>query len=243
MKTSKEYHFQSVKIIDNKGAPPELIRIAHHAGAECKILESVVFDAFIKDLDGDLGAFSPDINTIFIDMGACLMKRAWMRKGIMYIPNVWFNLVFTFFHEMAHAFQLEEDSALAKLTALPKEYEDEANVIAEDSLLEWAKEGIIPRLNEMGWVGDEIKGLFNKMYVQIPAEVTAEMDIEGTTAVANALHAALASSQYEDKEEMKQLFEAIDEGYVGTKVKGVRYLTAYDAINTTHHYKYKKEQS
>ena len=160
-----------------------------------------------------------------------------MEKGIMYIPNVWFNLVFTLFHEVAHAFQLEEDPELAKLDVLPKDHEDDANTIAEDSLLEWAKEGIIPQLNEMGWVGDQVKALLNKLYAQTPQAVLDEMAVEGTTAVANALHAALMSDQYENKEDMKQLLEAIDEGFVGVKVDGKRYLTAYDAINTTHHFK------
>jgi hypothetical protein len=100
--------------------------------------------------------------------------------------------------------------------------------------LEWAKDGLIPRLNELGWVGNEIKGLFNKLYVQMPTDITNEMDIEGTTAVADALRAAQSSIQYKDEQEIARLFKAIDEGYVGTKVKGVRYLTAYEAINTTY---------
>ena len=223
-----------IHIIDNKGAPPELVRIAQRAGAECPIIQVVVFDAFIKQLSGDLGAFDPETGTILIDMGACVLKKAWMRKGIMYIPNVWFNLVFTLFHEVAHAFQLEEDPALIELDVLPEAYEDEANIVAEDSLLEWAKNGTIPRLNSMGWVGDQIKALLNKLYAQIPHAVLDEMAVEGTAAVANAMHAALASSQYADDAERAKLLEAIDEGFVGTKVDGRRYLTAYDAINTNH---------
>ncbi len=222
-----------MELVDNKGAPAELIRIANRAASECKTVDRIIFDAFIDELKGDLGAYDPVTETVIVDMGQCIMKREWMKKGILFIPNVWFNLVFTFFHEMAHAFQLEEDHDLISFNALPQEYEDEANTIAEDSLLEWAKDGVIPRLNEMGWVGEQIKDLFNKMYVQIPGEITAEMEVEGTPAVADALHASLVSNQYESKEEMAQLFEAIDKGYVGVKVAGKRYFTAYDAINTT----------
>jgi len=138
---------------------------------------------------------------------------------------------------VAHAFQLEEDPELLEFETLPQEYEDEANTIAEDSLLEWAKEGVIPRINEMNWVGEQIKSLLNKLYAQIPHEVVDEMAVEGTTAVSNAMHAALVSPQYENEEDMHQLFEAIDGGYVGVIVDGKRYFTAYDAINTTHHYK------
>lgn len=223
-----------MEIVDNKGAPPELIRIAHRAAGECKKVKRIIFDAFIWDLKKDLGAYDPVTETIIIDMGACVLKRAWMKKGILFIPNVWFNLLFTFFHEMEHAFQLEEDPTLLELDSLPQQYEDEANITAEASLLEWAKNGVIPRLNELGWVGNEIKKILNQMYVQTPNDVADELDVEGTEAVANALHASLVSDQYENKEEMALLFDAIDTGYVGTKVKGKRYFTAYDAINTTH---------
>ena len=227
----------NVHIIDNKGAPPELVRIAQMAGGECAIIKTIVFDAFIDKLKGKLAAFDPTNGTVIIDMGNCINDRGWMKKGIMYIPNVWFNLVFALFHEVAHAFQLEEDPELLDFDTLPPEFEDEANTIAEDSLLEWAKEGVIPRLNEMNWVGEQIKLLLNRLYAQVPHEVVDEMAVEGTTAVANAIHAAIVNPQYENKEDMHQLLEAIDDGYIGIVVNGKRYFTAYDAINTTHHYK------
>ena len=227
----------NVHIIDNKGAPPELVRIAQRAGAECPIIKVIVFDAFIDKLKGNVGAFDPDSGTVIVDMGNCVIGKRWMKKGVMYIPNVWFNLVFALFHEVAHAFQLEEDPELLEFDTLPQEFEEEANTIAEDSLLEWAKEGAIPRLNEMNWVGEQIKSLLNRLYAQTPHEVVDELAVEGTTAVANAMHAALVSSQYENKEDMHRLLEAIDEGYVGVIVGGKRYFTAYDAINTTNHYK------
>lgn len=225
---------QQVHIVDNRGAPPELIRLAWQVAKECKEIKAVIFDAFIDKLNGDLGAYDPVTGTIIIDMGACVLKKAWMKKGIMYIPNVWFNLVFTLFHEAEHALQLEEDPTLAELGVLPKDLEDTANVTAEISLLNWALEGTIPRLDELGWVGIQIKGLLNKLYVQAPQAALEEIAVEGTTAVSNAMYAALTSSQYADAAEIEKLLEAIDDGYVGVKVGGKRYLTAYDAINTTH---------
>jgi len=230
----------NVHIIDNKGAPPELVSIAQRAGAECAIIKTIVFDAFIGKLKGSLGAFDPNNGIVIIDMGNCVNSRSWMKKGVMYIPNVWFNLVFALFHEVAHAFQLEEDPELLDFDKLPQEFEDEANTIAEDSLLEWAKEGVIPRLNEMNWVGEQIKSLLNRLYAQTPHEVVDEMAVEGTTAVANAMHAALVNQQYENKEDMLALFDAIDDGYVGVIVNKKRYFTAYDAINTTHQVKFRR---
>ena len=223
-----------MEIVDNKGAPAELIRMAHEAAGKCTKVKRVIFDAFIKDLENKLGAYDPRTETIIIDMGHCLMQRDWMKKGILLIPNVWFNLVFTFFHEMGHAFQLEEDPALVDVNPLPQNYEDEANTIGEDSLLEWAKKGIIPRLDEMNWVGDQLRIILNRMYTQVPEVVIEELNAEGTEAVANALHLILATNQYDTKEDRAKLFKDIDEGQLGTKVKGKHYFTAYEAINTNH---------
>ena len=223
-----------MEIIDNRGAPPELIRLANAAASKCKKVKKVIFGAFIEELNGDLGAYDPAEETIVIDMGACIKKQAWMKKGILFIPNVWFNLVFTFFHEMAHAFQLEEDPDLIKLDVLPEAYEHEANIVAEDSLLEWAKHGSIPRLNELGWVGDEIKNLLNILYSTKPDIVNEEMEVEGTEAAADALHASLSIELGDSTEDRDKLLKSIDEGLIGLKIRGKRYLTAYEAINTTH---------
>jgi len=228
-----ETQLQEVQIVDDVGAPPELIRIAHKAARECTKVKKIIFSAFIKELSGDLGAYDPENETIIIDMGACVTKKAWMSRGIMYIPNVWFNLVFAFFHEMAHAFQLEENPALIKLWPLPLQYEEEADQIAEDSLLAWTKDNTVPKLNDLGWVGTQIKAMFNKLYVQLPDTVNEEMEVEGTEAVANALHAMLTTGSMEDGEDRKRVIASIDKGDIGLKVAGKRYLTAYEAINTT----------
>ena len=220
-----------VELIDNKGAPPELIYLADEAASKYSTVNKVIFDAFIKELDGDLGAFDPVEGIIIIDMGACLTKRAWMKKGIMLIPNVWFNLIFTFFHEIAHASQLKEDPSLAKLDVLPKAYEEEANAIAENSLIKWVDTHTVPRLNELGWVGEQLKILLNKLYSQIPQAVNEELTVDGTGAAANALHVALANTQHEDAEDRAKLLKSIDEGLIGMVVNGRRYFTAYEAIS------------
>lgn len=224
---------QDVHIMDNKGAPPELVRLAREAASKCSKVRVVVFDAFIEDLKGELGAFDPDTGTIIVDMGACVTDKRWMKKGIMFIPNVWFNLIFTFFHEMAHAFQLEEDQSLALFEVLPLEYEEEADTIAENSLIQWVDAHDTPLLVEMNWVGEQIKGLFNKMYVRAPEAVVEELDLNGTTAVANALHTILAKGQVDDKGDRDKLLKSIDDGEIGVKINGKRYFTAYEAVNTT----------
>jgi hypothetical protein len=223
-----------MEIIDNRGAPPELIRIANEACKEHKSVKRVIFDAFIEELAGAPGAFRPEDGTIIIDMGACLLNKAWMKKGIMYTANVWFNLVWTFFHELVHAQQLEQEPELMALDYLPKDYEDEACDTGLKSLSMWALYNDVPTLNEMGWVGEQIKILLNKMYAQMPQVVNEELDLQGTNLVAGAEEAAANSKEYNDQEEIALLLKSIDEGLVGGKVGNKKYLTAHEAIDLDH---------
>ena len=221
-------------IIDNRGAPPELVRIVHEACKGHEAVKRVIFDAFIEELGGDLGAFDPDEGTIYIDMGACVMDKFWMKKGIMYTANVWFNLVWTFFHELVHVQQLEQEPELAALDYLPKDYEDEACGIGRDSMLMWALHHDMPTLNEMGWAGEQIKLLLNRMYAQMPEVVNEEIDLQGTNLVAHAEEAATNSKEYSTEEETALLLKSIDEGLVGGKVGNRKYLTAYEAMDLDH---------
>ena len=221
-------------IIDNRGAPPELVRIVHEACKEHESVKRVIFDAFIEELAGDMGAFRPEDGTIIIDMGACLMNKSWMKKGIMYTANVWFNLVWTFFHELVHVQQLEQEPELMALDHLPKDYEDEACDVSMNSMARWALYNDMPTLNEMGWVGEQIKILLNRMYAQMPKAVNEEIDLQGTNLAARVEEAAANSKEYCEQEEIAQLLKSIDEGLVGGKVGNKKYLTAYEAIDLDH---------
>jgi len=223
-----------MEIIDNRGAPPELVRIVHEACKEHPSVKRVIFDAFIDALGGDTGAFDPITGTIYIDMGACVMNKTWMNKGIMYTANVWFNLVWTFFHELVHVQQLEQEPELVALDRLPQEYEDEACDTGLNSLLMWALDNDMPNLNEMAWVGEQIKILLNRLYAQMPWSVNEELDLQGTNFVADAIEAAGASKEYSEQEEIEVLLKSIDEGLVGGKVGVRKYLTAYEAIDLDH---------
>jgi len=219
-----------MEIIDNVGAPPELVRIIHEEAKDCDVTQ-VIFGAFIPGLHGDKGAFNPVVGSIIIDLGACIVDKAWMKKGIMFIPCVWFNLLMTAFHELTHAVQLEAEPELAGLDALPQEYEDEATEIAERRLLDWVKEHPVPKLSEMGWVGEQLKRLLNRLYAEMPEAVIEEVDLQGTDIVARAVDAARASKEYGTEEKTALLLKQIDEGMVGAKVGDRKYLTAYEAID------------
>ena len=73
------------RIIDNKGAPPELVRLAHTIIEECEevgTIKAVIFDAYIKELEGNCGGFNPNTRTLVVDMGVCVIKKEWMKERV-----------------------------------------------------------------------------------------------------------------------------------------------------------------
>jgi hypothetical protein len=220
----------AMQVIDNIGAPPELVRIFEARGEECPALKGVVFDGFIEDLEGEMGAFEPETGLIYIDIGRCILERDWFNKGFTLIANAWMNMLFVSFHEIAHAEQLQAEPELLELNSLPAEYENQANEIAQRDTLDWAMKSKIPKLNEMGWAGDQLKGLLNQLYTTHPEAVIEELNLEGTDIAARAEIRAQASDHYSSPEDTAKLLEQIDEGIVGAKVEGKRYLTAYESI-------------
>lgn len=219
-----------MEIIDNKGAPPELVRIINKAAEDCKCVTRIVFDAFITNLEGAMGAFSPDDGTIYIDLGRCIVERVWMKKGFMFIPNAWLNMLMTAFHEIAHAAQLDVDPELAKFESLPQKYEDEATEVAGIMLINWAETHPIPKLNELGWVGNQLKMMLNQMYSTMPEVVNEELEFEGTEVAAYAAERAQTSREYNQADDTALLLKQIDEGMVGVRVGDRKYLTAYEAV-------------
>lgn len=220
-----------MEIIDNRGAPPELVRVVVEEAKDHPLVNCIVFDAFIVDLNKAMGAFEPATGIIYLDMGACLLNNSWTKNGFMYIANVWFNLLMTMYHEFTHASQLQIEPELRDTWPLPERYEDEATVVAGQALLQWTSEAkALPTLNELNWVGDQIKRFFNHIYAQMPEMVNEELSLEGTDIVAAAIDRARTSKGYSSDEDTARLLKQIDEGWVGKKVGDKQYLTAYEAV-------------
>lgn len=222
-----------VRMIDNLGAPPELVRLAEEEAKQTDVIKTILFDGFLHEIftGNNLGALEPVKGIVIVDMGACIMNNRWIKQGVRLVANAWLNLLYTLYHEVAHAIQLEANPWLAKEPFLPQRFEVDAAEEANTRLLEWAKENTVPSLNEMGWVGEQLKNILNNMYAIDPEAAILEIELDGTEAVAVAMHAILASGKYDDREDRKRLLESIDEGYVGVKVNGERYLTAYDVVD------------
>jgi hypothetical protein len=215
-------------IILNEEAPLGMVRLVAEAMKLSENVKTVIFDAFVKELGGDLGAFVPETGTIIIDMGACMTNISWTKRGILYISNVWINLLTAFYHELGHAEQLAEEPDLLQLDTLPEEYEEEATEIAIDMATDWMAKHPVPPLMEMGWVGQEIRKMFNKLYAQMPETVEWELALQGCDIGGNA--ETIAKMAGESEGAVQGLLKQIDEGDIGDMVGGKKWISAGAAV-------------
>ena len=140
------------------------------------LIEEVIFK--VNELpDGMLAAFNPKEKNIVIDLGNCLVNQSFMKQGLMWIPSIWFNLLFAFYHELGHVIQIEGNPKLANKPPTKKS-DKEADEFAIGCIKDWTKKenNKLPTLDEMGWIGNQIKKainmyypepLFDKMYSEI----------------------------------------------------------------------------
>jgi len=213
-------------IIIKKEAPLELVRIIDQVCSDIHTINKVIIDAFIPELAPKkaLGAFDPETGTIYIDMANCLMDKRWMEKGCLFIPNVWINLMYAVHHEVVHACQVIDNPNLIAMNPLPKEVEDEALEMAQDAVFSWFEQGgKIPPLREMGWVGEGIAATLNGLFSRMPEDVIKEMDMLKVGAVAEVDAVIVSHDHFND---IDLLHSEIDNGKIGLKVNGQRYLTA-----------------
>ncbi|MCW4018999.1 MAG: hypothetical protein NWF00_10040, partial [Candidatus Bathyarchaeota archaeon] len=171
------------EMLIHKDPPQELIRIMNDLYADTPVIKQVIFDTNITQLQGHMAAFVPGTGTIAIDLAACANDLRWMEKGALYVPNVWFNMMYCMHHEYAHARQtMQVGWDNVSLDVL----EDEADGAAIASLTAWADHGgKVPKLTEMGWVAEhEIREFLNKYYVIKPEVINDEIDALDSGAVA-----------------------------------------------------------
>jgi len=140
------------------------------------LIEEVIFK--VNELpDSVLAVFNPSEKNIVMDLGNCLVNQNFLKQGLMWIPSIWFNLLFAFYHELGHVIQVEGDPKLADKPPT-KKLQKEADEFAIGCIKDWTKDenNKIPTLDGMGWIGDQIKKainmyypepLFDKMYSEI----------------------------------------------------------------------------
>jgi len=217
-------------------APIGLVAIINTAfkGLEDRV-EHVYIGAELKGMEGRVGALDVGEDgtmDVFIDLQNCAESMFWCDKGMLYVPNVWYNVLYAVYHERAHVKQIARKSATNEHTA---------DLEAIECLYKWSKTNTVPTLASMGWMGERIRKVLNSIYHKHPNVVDEEIDVIGTGAVARAGVTASASGSFETPEEIAALNQHIKEGHAGLMVKGRTYLNAEEFFCIDEHQAYSEE--
>lgn len=214
-----------IEVVVTQKPPEELIRIAKHELKDITTVEALLFEAgFLKGKG--TGGFFPEDKIIVIDPAECMNNLMFMEEGMMYIPNVWFNMLWALYHDSAHARQLMVDPNINEEYPLPVFYEHAADLEARAKIGTWSDDSPMPKLDDMGWVGEELKKMINLVYAQPKGtKLIEELDAinaggVGSVDTITAHHETINANQY------KSLCKAVDKGDVGMIVNGKRCLDA-----------------
>lgn len=218
----------SIEIKIKEDPPRELIRVIEKYYSPIKTIKSVLIDLDIKNISKDaLAGFDPKTGQVVLDLGKCLESTKWIKQGLMKIQAVWFNMLRAVFHECVHAEQLEDDPELIKKKVLPAVYEQEAENETIFRICGWAEAGgIIPKLDEMGWAGKEIKAAANIYYVdkKMRPLLMEELEVLECNGCAELKTFAEVNKETFDEKEYHTLCELIDIKEQGIKLGTSRYL-------------------
>jgi len=201
-------------------------------------VEHVYIGENLAGMNGKVGAVDvhegePLKMDILIDLLNCTKASHWCDKGMLYVPNVWYNILYAVYHEAHHVCQLVGGD---------KPDEHDADVWAIEDMYRWSTENQVPTLASMGWAGKQIRKVLNSVYHKYPNMVDEEVDVIETGAVARSCVAAEASKSFETPEEMASLHQHILEGHAGLVVNGRTYLNAEEFFCIDDHYSTPKEE-
>jgi len=209
----------------NEEPPKKLLRIIKEY-YEPEDINEVLICA--NNLENDqIGAFQPEIRKVIIDLAHCVKNKGWMGFGMMMIQTVWFNMLRAVFHELGHAIQLERKPELEEMKILTPKLEAEADAFATEMIQEWSENGgVIPKIDEMGWAGEQIKLLINTCYSnkELRPKILEELEALEANGVAELDTFTAHNQKAFSKTQYDSLREAIDNKDVGIKVGNRRYL-------------------
>lgn len=207
--------------------PKELTKLAAELMDLTPLVETIIFGAYMDHMNGCIGTYCPEMKTVYIDMGNALNENALYNSGMMFIPNVWYALIWALAHEVEHACQLELDPKLIEYNKLPQEYEDMATQSGSDLVLDWSEKNTVPKLQDLGWLGKQLIVMLNAMYSQHPEVADEATHI--TLGAAASLEAVFANHEFTNKGK-EVLIQDIDAGKIGLKIGNDRFLTAYEFL-------------
>ena len=212
-----------MKIIQHEEAPRALLQIIIDHYEPITTIDTVILIGGDKFglMHGKMAVFNPDTGGVIIDMAACIKDQRWMARGMAFVPNVWCNLVYSVFHEGAHAMQLMNDEIVFDESTWDLQCEildHTADIMAIEQMIDWFEiHTTTPPLDQLGWVGKRIQNLFNKVYSKAPDAINAEMDLIGTEAGGFAAMAAQGPDF--EEHEIPGLMKAIGKGDIGLIIK------------------------
>lgn len=229
-----------MNIVMDVTAPPELVRIAESMCGNIESIRTVKFVAHQLP-NAEIGEYDPNTDLITVDLGNCIFNRTWMDKGMLLVPNLWFNMLYALFHERAHAGQKLESPELlaAGMDLMDGVLEHAAHKESMGLIDDWVSNGgSIPDLHGLGWAGEQISKMMNALYASRSEEVSEELDAMKMGVVANV--EALPPSTFSDYNDatvlkgdssLNVLRSAIDKGDVGKLIEERRYLTAEEFLS------------
>lgn len=221
-----------INIEELEQAPAMLKALVVDEAKDISTIKSIIFGAYMENMEGKVGMYYPATNALIIDMGNALKDMNLFNKGMMYIPSTWYILIFAIGHEICHALQFEAEPKLIEYETLPQEYDDEANEYGNEVMMQYAQaHGRVPEPEEMGWIGEQIIVMINDLYHKAP-DITDEVTYMRAGAAANLdeLMATYNVNNADDMELKEHTINDVDKGVIGIKIDGKRFLNAYEFL-------------
>jgi len=217
-----------LEIVLNEEPPRQLLHIIQLHYNDENLVNRVTIDINNEKIGKEsLGAFFPNTKEIVIDLAHCLTSKGWMGFGMMMIQTVWFNMLRAVFHELGHALQLDRDPDIEKMLILTPQLEHEADSFATIMIQKWVETGgVIPKINDMGWAGDQIKLLINTCYSnkELRPKILEELEVLEANGVAEVNTFTTCNKELLTKETYDTICKSIDNKTVGIKINNKRYL-------------------
>jgi hypothetical protein len=213
------------KIILNEEVGPNFVNVITQSCIDLEVNAVIISANLPEDIlpKGMVGSFTPHTKNIAIDLARIMRDNSLRMKGMMFLPSMWYNLLWTFYHELTHAIQLEEDPSLIKYETLPIELEKDAEEGALLNLQDWTRRNDAPRIEHMGWLGVEMSKYVNKMY-SINPRAADELDWMHMGAVMNVLDLIELGDLGDDGK--LELMELMDKPDNGVHMDGESFITA-----------------
>jgi hypothetical protein len=211
-------------------------------------VKEVIISLNVKEFDtNEIARYVPRTKNIAIDLLKVFQQHTLRDHGMMYIPSKWYNLLWTFFHELAHAEQVMDNPALIKFAdngqQLPSMYEFIADENAINDMYQWTLTNPMPLLRNMGWIGQRLQEHINTRfsgYLKIVDEALAA-EAGGVMNILNVI-----DLQDMDDEDKMSYMEFIEEEGKSLRINQDIYITApvfFGQYEKFRHYAERKHMS